>query len=181
MRSDEKIYLNKKIFLEKIHLLKEKFQDSGHWDDSRWSYHAFASLVAQIIEPSRVLELGTMGVKICSHSDEMDFPVAKFWPVDNPKYLHNAKLTPWPIEDKSYDLFIALRVFHHLAPDQEKCFKEMKRVAKNIILTLPIEYGHTSASRVVGIDDFIYYNDGLPPTAVVETDKEIFYFWRESL
>lgn len=172
-------YLNKIIFSEKIEFLKSKFPGSSHWDESRWAYHAFASLTAQMLRPKSVLELGTMGVKICSHSDEMDFPVADFWPVENPRFLHNAKVTPWPISDKAYDLFIALRVFHHLVPEQRKCFLEMKRIAKNIILTLPISYDHDSASRAVGMETLVSYNSGRYPTATVETEKEVFYFWSE--
>ena len=170
-------FITKEKFENRINHLKSINPAYDHWTDGRWAYHSLASALAQLINPSSVLELGTMGVKVCDFSDEMDFPIADFWPIGSPKYLHNAKICPWPINNKSYDLFIALRVFHHLNPFQRECFLEAKRIANSIIITLPIDYSHTNASKILNINDFILFNDGIPPNVFSETENEYLFGW----
>ena len=174
-------FLTKQKFFDRVNTLRSRNLAYDHWKDSRWNYHSIASALAQYINPKRVLELGTMGVKICEFSDEMDFPIADFWPVDSPKYLHNAKETPWPVETGAYDLFIALRVFHHLNPFQKECFLEAKRIAKWVLITIPVNYSHTAANRVITLDEMILINDGVPPVVVSETEEEFLYLWSGDL
>ena len=47
---------------------------------------------------------------------------------------------PWPVDDKTYDLFVALQVFEHLGTHQPEAFREVRRVARNAILSLPIDW-----------------------------------------
>jgi hypothetical protein len=54
--------------------------------------------------------------------------------------LHDARVTPWPIEPRSYDLFIALQVFEHLGERQAAAFLEVRRVARHAIISLPIDW-----------------------------------------
>ena len=42
--------------------------------------------------------------------------------------------------DKAYDLFVALQVFEHLGTRQPEAFLEVRRVARNAILSLPIDW-----------------------------------------
>lgn len=53
--------------------------------------------------------------------------------------LHDATMIPWPIATKTYDLFLALQVFEHLADKQREAFAEVRRVARQAILTLPFQ------------------------------------------
>jgi methyltransferase family protein len=54
--------------------------------------------------------------------------------------VHDATQAPWPFPDKSYDLFVGLQVFEHLGTRQPDAFREVRRVARNAILSLPIDW-----------------------------------------
>ena len=56
------------------------------------------------------------------------------------RIVADATKTPWPIDDKAYDLFVALQVFEHLGTHQPEAFREVRRVARNAILSLPIDW-----------------------------------------
>lgn len=69
----------------------------------------------------------------------------------NIRYLHDATITPCPIEDKAYDLLIALQVWEHLEGKQQDVFKEVMRVSKMAILSFPYKW-KTSCPIHSGID-----------------------------
>ena len=94
--------------------------------------------------------------------------------------LHDGKNTPWPIANKKYEMFIALRVFHHLAPFQKACFSEAKRIARSIILVVPLDYSHSTTSPTLTYEDFLEFNGGNKPSVVIDTPEETLYYWRES-
>jgi hypothetical protein len=54
--------------------------------------------------------------------------------------VHDATQTPWPVADRQYDLFVGLQVFEHLGTLQNAAFHEVARVARNAIISLPIEW-----------------------------------------
>lgn len=54
--------------------------------------------------------------------------------------VHNATVTPWPIADRQYDVFVALQVFEHLRGAQREAFGEACRVARHAIVSLPIDW-----------------------------------------
>lgn len=54
--------------------------------------------------------------------------------------IHDATQQPWPVGDRAYDLFVALQVFEHLGTAQAAAFREVRRVARNAILSLPIDW-----------------------------------------
>ena len=55
--------------------------------------------------------------------------------------VHDATQVPWPIPDKTYDLFIALQVFEHLEGEQADAFLEVRRVAlSRRTCSLPIDW-----------------------------------------
>jgi hypothetical protein len=54
--------------------------------------------------------------------------------------IHDATEVPWPFADKSYDLFVAFQVFEHLGTHQAEAFREVRRVARHAILSLPIDW-----------------------------------------
>ena len=55
----------------------------------------------------------------------------------NKLIIHDATINPWPIENKKYDLFLALQVWEHLDNKQTRSFKEVIRISKSAILTFP--------------------------------------------
>jgi len=132
------MYLTKDTYFE----LAEKFKavNYAHWKTSipRWEYHEECVRFLKTLKFKSVLEAGTMAISLMSNSDTIDFdlPKAQWKLCYTPTYHHNLKILPWPISDKKYDLFIALRVFHHFGYPK-LYFDEMKRVTKSIILALP--------------------------------------------
>jgi len=54
--------------------------------------------------------------------------------------LHDATQSPWPIADKRYDLFVALQVFEHLRDGQNAAFREVCRVARHALISVPIDW-----------------------------------------
>lgn len=172
-------FITRQEFFDKIDIQSKGSTNDMHWKKSRWEYHSVASAILQLVAPDSVLELGTMGIKLSESSDDMDFPVTDFWPVNSPTYLHNAKVTPWPICDKSYDVFVALRVFHHLYPVQKQCFDEAKRISRGVLLSLPINYSHSSTSVTMSIDDLKKINNDIPPSVAVQTTDEFVFYWSE--
>lgn len=154
----------------------------GYWKDldDRWAYH---KRVIEIIQQSgksssSALELGSMGISVVKNGHTMDYDKhIGYYPELQPHYIHDARNLPWPIPNKYYDWFIALRVFHHLAPFQKQCFHEARRIAKNVILVVPNELppgGGVPNSPEV----FVEWGDGIPPTAVEDVGRfGMLYAW----
>lgn len=176
-------------------LTKEQFSKTAeeiggdHWQhlEGRWYYHSQALELLKcldIVSPKNVLEMGTVGMQLVENSHTIDFDEHWDFPGKNPTYNHNAKVTPWPIEDKKYDIFIALRVFQHLQPKQKEAFLETKRIAKHVILCIPIESNdNISSTKPLGItlEQLIEWNNGVLPNKVVETrDWGNIYYWNFS-
>ena len=66
------------------------------------------------------------------HNDDLD--------AEGVRVLHDATQIPWPFADKTYDLFVGLQVFEHLGQHQADAFREVRRVARHAILSLPIDW-----------------------------------------
>ncbi len=111
----------------------------------RWQYYKEVIDIVNEINPKTVLELGPHTLPIMVGGDVMDIA---------PKcggettYEHDATQIPWPINDDSYDLFIALQVWEHLDTDpndyldpekqkQREAFGEVQRIAKKAIISFP--------------------------------------------
>lgn len=162
--------ITKKEFDEKTVSLGGK-----HWatKDNRWEYYKFVLSLLKDIEANKVLEIGSVGVKLIEESDELDYDVKAVWPTFNPKYYHDLRNIPYPIENDEYDLIICLRVLHHLHGKQKDVFDEFKRISNKLILAIPHErYGY---------DDVIEWSDGLSPTllyACKKTPTNI-YYWED--
>jgi hypothetical protein len=153
-----------------------------HWQDykHRWQYYSRAIEIAKTLDinnPSDVLEMGTMGVSIVPNCLSIDYDEKWDFKGKKPTYLHDARAIPWPIPTKKFKLFVALRVFHHLAPNQKECFLEAKRIAENVLIVVPNEYVHGNA---ITLDQLTDWNDGEPPTIVENVlDQSTFlYLWK---
>ena len=161
----------------------------SHWKNApaRWAYHEAAiSMLREIglTDPAEVLEMGTMGVSIVPGSDTIDYAEKWNYKGFRPTFLHDARKTPWPVADGAYRAFVALRVYQHLHPVQQACFREARRVARNIVIVAPETYDVPElrdSSRGVPAEDFTAWNDGVPPTLVVRFADWIgnLYFWNE--
>lgn len=140
-------YLNKEKFLEKIENLKKI--NPEHWGHiekrpgqpvatERWSYHEKSIELLKSMNPSSILEAGSMDITLANESDTIDLDMPELgWRLTyNPTYYHDLTFLPWPIKDKQYDVFVALRVFHHME-NEENFLKEMERISNHIILAFP--------------------------------------------
>lgn len=130
----------------------------------RWAYHAMAIDAVkrlELLRPRAVLEIGSFGAQIVIGSDTMDLQSGE-WKISGfkPTYSYDARVLPWPIESGKYALLVALRLWHHLSPVQEQCFREAKRIARNVLIECP-------EKEVVGVGiaraQFIGWNNGVLP------------------
>lgn len=146
MKSNEtEFFINKEEYMlaaENTFNRVPEIKNKKYWSDfeARWIYHERAIQIMKLHGvnlPSKVLELGTMGVHLVKGSHLFDYGVNLEHNIRSPEYLHDARKLKWPIKDGAYEWFIALRVFHHLWPVQRECFEESMRIAKNIIIVVP--------------------------------------------
>jgi len=144
----------KKIPNPEKYILKNRYLSKGEYDDftqkhidiyhwqsaeGRWKYHEkTVELLKEIpnIDNKSILEAGTMGTNICKNSDTIDLDLPnKGWPLlYSPTYNHDMAKLPWPIKDKQYDVFVALRVMHYFMKEPKKYFDEIVRICDYAIL-----------------------------------------------
>jgi len=148
-------------------ITKEEFdklaEEYRYWRE-RWSY---IGVVANILEQESfdtVLEMGNKGVPIVKGSDSMDIEA-----YEGLTYLHDAKITPWPLKDKEYDVFIALQVWEHLRDKQEDAFKEVIRCSKIAILSFPYKWNCPNDPMHHNIDEnrIKKWTLGIKPTEII--------------
>jgi hypothetical protein len=110
----------------------------------RWGYMSVAGAAAgELIRGHGLrsaLELGPHLRSVIVGADIMDKRANLELEAEGQLVLHDARETPWPLGDKQYDLFVALQVFEHLGTRQPDVFREVRRVARHAILSLPIDW-----------------------------------------
>jgi hypothetical protein len=109
----------------------------------RWGYTSVAGkLAGELIlrhQLRSALELGARSRPLIVGADVMD--VQDRPEIDTPRMIvHDATVSPWPIGDKAYDLFVALQVFEHLGDRQAEAFAEVRRIARHAVISLPIDW-----------------------------------------
>lgn len=143
-------YLTKQRFIEKVNSLK--LANPEHWGNEvgkpgqpkaidRWEYHEKVVELLKEIKPKNVVEVGSMDIFLTDYSESIDYHLPEWnWRLTyKPTYNYDLTKMPWSIlGDKKYDVFVALRVFHHMG-DEAKYLKEMERVSNHIILALTKE------------------------------------------
>lgn len=92
-----------------------------------------------------VLELGPYKSPLIEDEDVMDITddFIKNYPINiNSFFKHDCSVTPYPIENKKYDLVIACQVMEHLGiyGQQKKIFDEFERISKRAIISLPYKW-----------------------------------------
>lgn len=159
---------------------------SGHWDCTplarRWDYHQKAIDILKCLAldtPEQILELGTMGGSLVKGSHTMDYDKRWNFPGKNPTYLHDATKIPWPVPDKKYEAFVALRVYQHLVPVQQACFLEARRISKRVVIVVPSEYNNKVLPESKGItyEEFYRWNNQVSPSLAAQTQMGDLYFW----
>ena len=86
------------------------------------------------------LELGPNLRSLIVGADTMELETNPDLQAEGRRFVHDATVTPWPAADKAYDLFVAMQVFEHLGTHQREAFNEVRRVARNAMLSLPIDW-----------------------------------------
>lgn len=110
----------------------------------RWGYTSIALGEASDLILRRglrtALELGAPVRPVIVGADVMDRRARPEFDPGVSITVHDARTFPWPYGDKSYDLFVALQVFEHLADRQREAFMEVRRIASHAVLSLPIDW-----------------------------------------
>lgn len=174
-------YLTKESYYEIV-----KNLEGDHWTkgsiDRRWDYHAKVQDIIKelnISDPQEILEMGTMGVQLVIDSHTLDYE--KRWDFDgkSPTIVHDGRETPWPMYDKQYKLFVAMRVFMHLTPVQDKCFEEALRIARHVIIVVPEKYKNSVLpdSKGISYDDFVRFGEGIHPNKYLITKMGSLFYW----
>jgi hypothetical protein len=86
------------------------------------------------------LELGPFVRSMIVGGDVMDRRPNPNLESDRATIIHDATTIPWPFADGEYDLFVALQVFEHLKDRQREAFAEVRRIARNAIISVPIDW-----------------------------------------
>jgi hypothetical protein len=105
--------------------------------------NAAGRLAAEMIERKELrtaLELGPHLRSLIVGADVMDIVHNDRLQSEGRLIVHDATRAPWPFPDKTYDLFVGLQVFEHLGTRQPDAFREVRRVARNAIISLPIDW-----------------------------------------
>jgi methyltransferase family protein len=85
--------------------------------------------------------------------------------------VHDATDVPWPFEDKQFGLFIALQVWEHLGSGQRDAFREVRRVARHAILSLPIDWDMDDPSDIhhgISEEQVLSWFAPIEPTLILE-------------
>jgi hypothetical protein len=122
----------------------EEMAGSFPYYNGRWGYMSAAlGQAAMLIQRHGLrtaLELGAPVRPIIVGADVMDIKARPELDPEVPITIHDATKAPWPVGDKAYDLFLALQVFEHLRDRQPEAFREVRRVARHAIISLPIDW-----------------------------------------
>ena len=104
---------------------------------------AASSIAGELIDRQRLttaLELGPNVRSLIVGADVMDLVRRDGLTAEGRVLIHDATQAPWPVGDKAYDLFVALQVFEHLGERQADAFREVRRTARDAIISVPIEW-----------------------------------------
>lgn len=110
----------------------------------RWTYMSVAAdQAAELIarhDLHTALELGPSTRPLIVGADTMDRIARPDLQAEGAVVVHDATIPPWPMADKAYDLFVGLQVFEHLGSRQPEAFREVRRIARHAIISLPIDW-----------------------------------------
>lgn len=140
--------------------------------EGRWPYLSEAIRQTLALKPKTALELGPYRLPLFRGSDVMD--LRDHLPASRVKWKCDARQTPWPQADKSYDVFIALQVWEHLGDAQARAFAEVRRIARTAVLSFPYKWKLRDTSDChhnVGDATISEWTGGATPVRRVVIDK----------
>ncbi|MDP8262340.1 MAG: hypothetical protein P9M13_03450 [Candidatus Ancaeobacter aquaticus] len=140
----------------------------------RWRYIKYVLGIISEVNPESVLELGPHHIPLVKGSDTMNIDDCHI----KPTFMHDARITPWPVEDNAYDMFIALQVWEHLGDKQAEAFQEVMRIARSAILSFPYKRccprncHHNVDEKIIS-----KWTCHKKPEKIINTGLEIIYFF----
>ena len=178
-------YLNKTEYIKKIKKLNDIYWNETY--KGRWKYIVYVISELRKIKPKKVLELGSYKVNLTNISDNMDINIDFIDKdnINNKKFIQDASILPWNIEDKYYDVFVGLQVFEHLGENQSDIFKEVMRISKNAIISLPYLWDKPDDKIHHMIDDnkIKEWTNNILPEKIIyiktpDSRKRVIYFFK---
>lgn len=164
--------------------------------EGRWDYYKEVISIITDIKPASVLELGPGKHTMVQNSDIMVRPEDDAWgrPENEVGKVisFNATEKPWPVADKSYDLFIALQVWEHLDNKQARAFREVVRSSRQAILSFPLMWDcpkdnpNYPEHHMIDEELIADWTLGIKPVKVINIDRSgpevskgprIIYYW----
>lgn len=120
--------------------------DDPYYDEQRWDMY-YQEMVEELLKLrgiNSVLELGPYKAPFIEGCDVMDrWDFSEYFPLKvNKVILHDCSEVPFPIKDKEYDLVIACQCLEHfgIRGEQVDAFKEIARISKKAIVSLPYKW-----------------------------------------
>ena len=142
---------------------------------ARWRYTSVAlAEAAKLIvrdDLRTALEVGAPVKPVLTGAHVMDYRYREELDPSVPVTVHDATVTPWPFEDKQFGLFIALQVWEHLGSGQAAAFREVRRVARHAILSLPIDWDMEDPSDIhhgISEEQVLSWFAPIEPTRIVQ-------------
>ena len=123
----------------------------------RWEYFRAVYDIVAGMEPDTILEAGTNGYPLFQGSSTVDV-------VEGRANMTFDLTQPWPLTDGSMDLFIALQVWEHLEGKQLQATREMMRVCRRAILSMPYCWTDPADTTHYMLTDAEFAEWGLRPT-----------------
>ena len=174
---------NTKSF-NKNFLSKEIINDleiKDHYYHNRWEYYKeIIEIIRRLGKIDKILELGPYKSPLVENEDVMDISdeYMDFYPLSiNSFYKHDCSNTPYPVEDKSYDLIIACQVLEHLGINgqQSRIFDEFERISDKAIISLPYMWFIPYMRDHHRIDEKVidYWANGREPSFQLITNSRI--------
>jgi hypothetical protein len=141
----------------------------------RWTYTAVALAQAADLIRRRglqtALELGAPVRPVIIGAAVMDITARPELDPSVAITVHDAKRVPWPYPDRAFDLFVGLQVFEHLGDRQPEAFREVRRVARHAVISLPIDWvmaDPTNKHHQIPHERVLSWFAPIVPTRVVE-------------
>lgn len=178
-------YINKSDYIKKVKKLDDVYWNSTF--NGRWNYISPIILELKKLKPNTILELGSYKINLTNISDNMDINLdyIDIDNINNKIFIQDASILPWGIEDKYYDVFIGLQVFEHLGDNQSDIFKEVMRISKNAIISLPYMWDKPDDEMHNMIDDnkIKEWTNNILPEKIIfiktpDSRKRVIYFFK---
>ena len=174
-------------------ILRSEFDEMVAGDPyyrGRWGYTSVALVEAARLmvrdDLRTALEVGAPVKPILTGAHVMDYRLRDELDPSVEVTVHDATKVPWPFKDKAFGLFIALQVFEHLGKRQAEAFREVRRVARHAIISLPIDWDMGDPKNIhhmISQEKVLSWFAPVVPTRIVEGNggpkKRIIYVFED--